>query len=555
VSRFTKGDPRAREAGRRGGEVTAAQRRQARGAYRGSVLDMMNIAGLTGPSWAPWRAFLKAVHGLPMSAAELALYQEHTRRQEPPAGPMSEAWQVVGRRGGKSQIAALVALHRGISFDASALARGELALIPCIAADRAQARVVTSYIRGLLELAEFAPYLERALRDRIELRTRVNVEIVAASFRTTRGYAMPAVICDEIGFWLSGEANPDSEILAALRPAMATVPGALLLALSSPYAQRGELYRAHERYYGEPDEHVLVWNASSRAMNPTLPEHVVERAFQEDATAAASEYGVGLHVVFRHDVEAFVDPLAVQAVTIQDRRELPPLKGVTYRGFVDPSGGSQDSFTLAVAHAEGDLGVLDAVREVRPPFSPDSVVAEFSDLLKTYGITTVVGDRYAGEWPRERFGVHGITYVPSERVKSDVYRETLAPINGGRVALLDVAILRAQLQGLERRVARGGRDSIDHAPGGHDDVANAALGALSLVVAARPRPQGHISPSIFSAPAALPRTAATRSSRVSPTTSSRHGHFWHAPGGVVRRMETPRTEPRDETPFRRGKRP
>ena len=55
------------------------------------------------------------------------------------------------------------------------------------------------------------------------------------------------------------------------------------------------------------------------------------------------------------------------------------------------------------------------------------------------------------------------------------------------VALLDLRVLHAQLQGLERRVARGGKDSIDHGPGGRDDVANAAAGALTLVSVGRGR--------------------------------------------------------------------
>ncbi len=46
---------------------------------------------------------------------------------------------------------------------------------------------------------------------------------------------------------------------------------------------------------------------------------------------------------------------------------------------------------------------VDATREVHPKFSPDNVCAEFAALLKTYKLSTVVGDRYAGEWPRERF--------------------------------------------------------------------------------------------------------------------------------------------------------
>ena len=56
-----------------------------------------------------------------------------------------------------------------------------------------------------------------------------------------------------------------------------------------------------------------------------------------------------------------------------------------------------------------------------------------------------------------------------------------------RAELLDMPRLQAQLVGLERRTARGGRDSIDHAPGQHDDLANASLGAITLTVAPRRR--------------------------------------------------------------------
>jgi hypothetical protein len=48
------------------------------------------------------------------------------------------------------------------------------------------------------------------------------------------------------------------------------------------------------------------------------------------------------------------------------------------------------------------------------------------------------------------------------------------------VDLLDHDKAVLQLVGLERRTARGGRDSIDHAPGAHDDIANAIAGSLSL---------------------------------------------------------------------------
>jgi hypothetical protein len=153
-----------------------------------------------------------------------------------------------------------------------------------------------------------------------------------------------------------------------------------------------------------------------------------------------------------------------------------------YFAFVDPSGGSADSMTLAVARRPllGSAAVLAGHWERRPPFSPDAVVEEFAQILKGYKITQVVGDRYAGEWPRERFRVHGISYVPSERTRSEIYLEFLALVNSKRVRMPNNKRIRQQLVMLERRVSRGGRDSVDHAPGAHDDLANAVAGVLVL---------------------------------------------------------------------------
>ncbi len=131
--------------------------------------------------------------------------------------------------------------------------------------------------------------------------------------------------------------------------------------------------------------------------------------------------------------------------------------------------------------------MLDAVREVKPPFSPEQTVAEFTALLEAYGVSRVTGDRYGGEWPREQFRKHGIDYDLADKSKSDLYRELLPLLNSGRVELLDLPKLGAQLCGLERRTARGGRDSIDHAPGAHDDIANAVAGALLAVSGGRSR--------------------------------------------------------------------
>ncbi len=429
-----------------------------------------------GDTWSAWRAFLAALFALTLDDAQLAFYRHHTGRAEVPDAPFREAALICGRRGGKSRILALIAVFLATVPDYSDhLAPGEVATIAVIAADRRQARGIFRFISGLLRhTALLAPMIESETADSITLTNSVAIEIHTASFRVTRGYSLAAALCDEVAFWRSEEsANPDEEILAALRPGLSNLGGMLLIA-SSPYSKRGALYRAFRENYGRDGARVLVWRGTTAEMNPGIDPGLIALAYEEDPASAAAEYGAE----FRNDIAAFVAREVVDGCTVPGRFELPPISHVSYVAFVDPSGGSADSMTLAVAHEEQGRAVLDAVREVRPPFSPEAVVTDFAALLRAYGLQAVTGDRYAGEWPRERFRVHGITYDLAEKPKSDLYRETLPILNSGKAELLDLPRLGAQLCGLERRTARGGRDSIDHAPGAHDDLANSVAGAL-----------------------------------------------------------------------------
>ncbi len=91
---------------------------------------------------------------------------------------------------------------------------------------------------------------------------------------------------------------------------------------------------------------------------------------------------------------------------------------------------------------------------------------EFSRVLRSYGISRVRGDAYAGSWPSEGFSKMGISYEPSAEPKARIYQSLLPLLNSRRVRLLDEPRLVAQLLALERRTARGGRESIDHPPRG-----------------------------------------------------------------------------------------
>lgn len=434
-------------------------------------------------TWRAWTVFLKALFNLPLDPQELELYRKCTGRKSSPVGKSAEAWLIVGRRGGKSFVVALIAVFLACFRDYRAyLQPGERATVMILAADRRQARVIMRYVVGLLHgVAMLERMIEAEAAESIDLTNRTTIEIHTASFRAVRGYTVAAALADEIAFWRSEEsANPDVEIINALRPAMATIPGALLIGLSSPYARRGVLYEAHRDHFGRDDHDVLVWQADTPTMNPTVPQKLIDRAYERDTVAAAAEYGAR----FRSDLEAFVNREALDACVVPGRYELPPVSALpegqppVYVAFVDPSGGSQDSMTLAIAHTEGNDLVLDCIREWKPPFSPDAVVQECATTLKSYGLCSVTGDRYGGEWPRERFSVHGVYYELSPKTKSDLYLELLPRLNSGTAELLDHIRLITQLANLERRTARNGKDSIDHPPRGHDDLANAVAGAL-----------------------------------------------------------------------------
>lgn len=424
-------------------------------------------------SWAAWLALLAGFDGLPLSDVEAEVFRTLTDR-DPPETPLDELWLVIGRRGGKSITSALLAVIPAVTFEAQGLLSvGEVATVQVIAEDRKQARSVYRYITGLLHSC---PMLRRMIKkervDGIELTNRVVIEVHTASFRRVRGYTLLAVIMDEIAFWMSDGANPDSEVVSALRPGLGTLRGRLI-ALSSPYARRGVLWEAHREHYGK-DGPILVAKAPTRTMNPTFPQNTIDKALILDRSRASAEY----LAEFRTDVETFVPRETVEACIEPRCRELPPVATHQYFAFVDPSGGRSDSFALAIAHTENDVRILDVVRERKAPFNPSAVVDEFAELLSRYRLNRVMGDAYAGEWPPEQFRKKGIYYQSSKLSRSEIYSALLPIINSGQARLLDNERLINQLIALERRTSRAGRDSIDHPPGGHDDVANAAAGAL-----------------------------------------------------------------------------
>jgi hypothetical protein len=436
-----------------------------------------------GESWRNWRVVEKAIFGVPLEESERQLFRELTGREEAPERPAREAWIIAGRRSAKSRKAAVMGTYlctvgAEVMGFREALAPGEVGTCLIMAIDKRQAGVVLGYARAMFR---HVPMLRALVRrdadDGIELTNGMCLAVLANDFRAIRGRTLIAVIMDECSFWRHElTTSPDVEVYRAARPGLATMPGSLLIGISSPYRRAGLLWRKFKRHWGQAGD-VLVVKAPTEVLNPLIDKQVIEEELEEDPEAARAEW----LAEFREDLSDYVRREVVESLVWPGVYERPPAGGVRYEAFTDPSGGSRDSFTLGIAHREGDAAILDCLRERRAPFSPEAVVGEFVGVLSSYGLRRVVGDKYAGEWPREQFRNRGVTYMPSEKSKSEIYLEALPLLNGGRVALLDDERTVNQICGLERRTARGGKDSVDHAPHGRDDLANAALGVAWLV--------------------------------------------------------------------------
>lgn len=447
-----------------------------------------------GPSWKPWRIFLKTVWAVPLDPDELEFAQAKTGRSTMPTKPVTRQYVGSGRRGGKSLIpGGLQAVFEAVRPRTWTLAPGEVSTIPVVAADRKQARVIFNYIKGLFaQSIRLSPMVLKSTKDTITLDNRTRIEIHTASYRTTRGYTLCAFHGDESSFWESSEtsSNPDTEILNAVRPGLMTSRGPLVIT-STPYSRRGVLWQGFKDFFGKDTDAGLYWKASSLDMNPGLDPEEIARAFEEDPEAAAAEYGGE----FRTDLSAFFSEDLIREAVIPGRGDLPFNPKYKYYSFCDPSGGSEggDSFTMAIGHVERDTYVVDAIYETKPPYSTKGVTATYAGNMGMYQVRETEGDHYAAEWPTQEFLDHGIQYRTSEDPKSELYLQALPLFTSGTVEIPEHKRLIGQLRGLERRTARSGKDSIDHAPRGKDDVANAVCGLLALMARKRRR-WGHIPP-------------------------------------------------------------
>jgi hypothetical protein len=433
-------------------------------------------------SWTNWGQALRCLYGLPVKSKHADLVKQCTGRSldKLPAGGFNTGLFLTGRRSGKSRIAAVIgAYEAALSGKEKLLAKGEQGLVAVVAPTAKQGRIIKNYTGAILHGTSLLKNeVVKETREGFLLSNKIQIEILIGDWRSIRGYTVIAAIVDEVCFFgLSEESRVknDAELIRAIRPSLSTV-GGRLIAISSPYAQKGWAYQTYKKHFGNNESSTLVWNCGSRVMNPTLDQSIIDAALEEDLQSAKSEY-LG---EFRDDIVVWLPREAIESVVKKCRLELLPKSDTRYFAFVDVSGGRSDAAALAIAHAAADNVIIDFVKNYAAPHSPFQIINQMAEILHRYGVKSVTGDNYSAEFVASAFKSKGFGYSKSPLPKSALYLELLPTICSARIELLDNELLVNQLASLERRTRSGGKDTVNHPPGGHDDLANAVAGVNYL---------------------------------------------------------------------------
>lgn len=450
------------------------------------------------PSFWTWKVVGKLIDGeLLTDPREIELFKECTDRSQLPNRPTRRALRrliiLVGRRGGKDRFFSAVAIWRAaLCADwREHVSAGEGAVVLLLGADRRQAAILRKYCIGLLRAPLLAREAVRVTGDVIEFRNGASLEIGTNDARLIRGRSAIAVLGSETCHWRTDElaASSDEEVVAAAEPSMAMCPdGGLLLLGSSVYRRRGYMYRMFRKLHGNDDANDICWFATSRTMNPKLPQHLIDAAIANDAPKARAEY----ENVWREDIDDFVPIDVVEGATDWGVAERPPERGMRYLAFADAASGTgKDSFALAIGHVVNDVArtiVIDLIRERKPQFVAADVIREHAETLRRYGIHQVMSDNFGAGLCADEWARNGIRHKVCDNNTAENFLYALPLLTSKRGHLPDDATLRKQLSGLQRRVV-GGHETVGHAQvaSAHDDLAAAVCGCL-VEAASRPPP-------------------------------------------------------------------
>jgi hypothetical protein len=287
-----------------------------------------------------------------------------------------------------------------------------------------------------------------------------------------------------MAFWRHEEtaANPEQEVIDALRPAMATLHNTKLVKISTPFRKEGILYDEFQRR--NELEH-LVWQVSTEEMNPVVTKVFLDEARQRNEETFKRE----LLAEFTDNIVGWITGEILDPCIVRGRRELPQLPDVRYAAALDPASRHND-FALAVLHltAEGMIVVDRVVRwtgSKTAPLAYESVLGEIKSILDEYAINTAIGDSFYCDVISQHLMKLGIFYqiAPfTSQTRARIFGSLKHLLVQRKIELLDDSELLHELRGLrEEKTDRGQIDIRPRRGVGDDSAVVVALATNELL--------------------------------------------------------------------------
>lgn len=405
----------------------------------------------------------------------------------------------VGRRGGKSSTLARLAVAEAL-YGHHDVQPGDLAYAAVISTDRSEGvgRLLT--IEAILDALRVPYEPVSGIPLAIGLTGRgVGFRVFTASIKGVSGFTGFFILCDEVAKWADADtgANPATEVLASVRPTMATMRNARIVLSSSPFG----MLDAHWDAFEEGDtKFQCVGFAPTWLANPSITE---ERSHDLEPNEAMwrREYAAIPQAEAESSLltEALVDAATrVPRIPSEAERKMHPLittadlpfeQGRRYVAAMDPAT-RRHVWTLVVATQGYDRKrAVVLAREWRPtpsmPLTPSVVLREIASLLKPYGTRSVITDQASADALAELGRQAGLVLIEEPWSQPEIRRTSehaLKLLQEGLLELPPDPQVKADLLGIRKQLTRSGeRYEFAEQRGRHSDYAPAILRAVDDV--------------------------------------------------------------------------
>jgi len=445
------------------------------------------------------KVILKCISGIPLTQTEEQIFREMAQGNPPLPSPNQrwrEIWIIGGRGGGKSILTCSIAILTATAIDFSPYIRtGELITIPIIVPHSQDADQDMAYLEGMLDQS---PLLRRELdgdpvMKKIRFSNRRVIEIFTCQKRgkNIRGRTIPLAIMEEAAYMEYEGKVVDHDILRAIRPGLARIPGSLLLVITSPSAKQGMVWETYRRADQFADS-ILVLKAPTLLLNPDFDPAIIEEERKRDPENARCEYDAEfLEVVESFLPSDLIDSCARDATDhhITLRKYNPNI--TSYIAVTDVAFRA-DTWTYCILHKEmGEYTsriVLDYIQGFtgtkKHPIDIHFATKEIARVCRQYHVYEIYGDHYAADPIRTALRRQGLLYNPiyiSPDYKRSMYSNLKILIEQELLSLLDHPPSIAELKSLQIIFSPSGQWQIKSPKGATEDYASIlALGSYLL---------------------------------------------------------------------------